>query len=266
MKAKKSGQQQKKAEHIWNASFLLEKGEKWRKKSMRELLMIHALNERDIIRDRIFHQIKDLCVVDYKKQGEARTADKLMEVNEFCEKAKRDFQSIQDLIRNYDQIDAAIVASNAKTMIKTKYGEYTVAAAIALKQRLKISAGKEMSRAILAMDNRLMAKRDFESEAIQLMQNQLIDVMEKLKKAQSDLEMSAEMMRNNILGGDKTKKDAASLAVVEEYLKANRYTLVDPLNLSERIAKLKEEREELLNELDTAIKISNATTTIQVNF
>lgn len=229
---------------------------------MRELLVINALNERDLLRDRIFHQINKLRVVDYKKQCEVRTAEKLEDTSEFCEKAKRDFQSIQDMIRNYDQIDAAIIASNVTTMVKTKYGEYTVAAAIALKQRLKTSA----SRAMLAMDQRLMEKRDFESESIKVMQSQLVDMVEKVKKAQTALETSAEVMRNNILGGDKTKKDAASLAVVDEYLKTNRYLLVDPLNLSEKITKMKAEREDLYNELDTAIKISNATTSIQVDF
>ena len=233
---------------------------------MRELLVINALNERDLLRERIFHQVSKLRVVDYKKQCEERTAEKLENANEFCEKAKSDFQSIQDLIRNYDQLDAAIVASNATTVVKTKYGEYTVAAAIALKQRLKVSAGKDISRAMLAMDQRLMEKRDFESEAIQVMQSQLVDMVEKVKKAQTALEASAEVMRNNILGGDKAKKDAASLAVVDEYLKANRYLLVNPLNLSEKIVQMKAEREDLYNELDTAIKISNATTTIQVDF
>ena len=65
------------------------------------------------------------------------------------------------------------------------------------------------------------------------MQNQMVEVMES-KKAQTSLEASAEEMRNSILGSDKSKKDAASMAVVDEYLKTNRYKLVDPLNLPQR--------------------------------
>lgn len=233
---------------------------------MREILVINALNERDLLRDRIFDQIRKIRVVDYKKQCEERTADMLMEHGEFCEKAKSDFQSIQDLIRNYDQIDAAIIASNATTIIKTKYGEYTVAAAIALKQRLRISSFKDMKRVDVLSDKQLRLKCDFESELVAVMQNQMIDTMEKLKRAQTSLESSAEVMRNNILGGDKVKKDSASLAVVDEYLKANSYKLIDPLGLAEKLKQLKDEREDLYNELDTAIKISNATTTIQVDF
>lgn len=233
---------------------------------MREILVINALNERDLLRDRIFDQIRKIRVVDYKKQCEERTADMLMEAGTFCENAKSDFQSIQDLIRNYDHIDAAIVASNATTIIKTKYGEYTVAAAIALKQRLRISSFKDMKQVDVLSDKQLRLKCDFESELIEVMQNQLIDSMEKLKRAQTSVEASAEVMRNNILGGDKLKKDSASLAVVDEYLKTNSYKLIDPLGLTEKLKQLKADRENLYNELDTAIKISNATTTIQVDF
>ena len=183
---------------------------------MREILVINALNERDLLRDRIFQQIGKMRFVDYKKQCEERTAEMLMEEKAFCEKVKSDFQSFQDLIRNYDEIDAAIVASNATTIIKTKYGEYTVAAAIAQKQRLKVSSERENIRRTPLFDDSRTIKGDFETE--------------------------------------------------DEYLKTNRYKLVDPLNLTEKLAQMKTDRDALYSELDTAIKISNATTKIQVNF
>ena len=141
---------------------------------MREILVINALNERDLLRDRIFQQIGKMRFVDYKKQCEERTAEMLMEEKAFCEKVKSDFQSFQDLIRNYDEIDAAIVASNATTIIKTKYGEYTVAAAIAQKQRLKVSSERENIRRTPLFDDSRTIKGDFETEAIQLMQNQMV--------------------------------------------------------------------------------------------
>ena len=211
---------------------------------MREILVINALNERDLLRDRIFQQIGKMRFVDYKKQCEERTAEMLMEEKAFCEKVKSDFQSFQDLIRNYDEIDAAITQ----------------------KQRLKVSSERENIRRTPLFDDSRTIKGDFETEAIQLMQNQMVEVMEKVKKAQTSLEASAEEMRNSILGSDKAKKDAASMAVVDEYLKTNRYKLVDPLNLTEKLAQMKTDRDALYSELDTAIKISNATTKIQVNF
>ena len=240
---------------------------------MRELLMIHALDERDLLRSRIMGKIGKITFLDYKKQCEERTAETLMEEKAFCDKVKDEFQSIKDLIRNYDELDAAIIASNATTIVKTKYGNYTVAAAIALKQRLKLSNGRDINKAALLLDKNLDLKKDFESEMIGVMQKQMIDIMAKLKNAQTALEASAEGMRNSILGGDsynyaddKAKKDSASIAVVDEYLKKNSYKLVDPLSLADKLQSLKEEREDLYKELDTAVKISNATTMIQVNF
>ena len=233
---------------------------------MRELLMIHALDERDLLRSRIMGKIGKITFLDYKKQCEERTAETLMEEKAFCDKVKDEFQSIKDLIRNYDELDAAIIASNATTIVKTKYGNYTVAAAIALKQRLKLSNGRDINKAALLLDKNLDLKKDFESEMIGVMQKQMIDIMAKLKNAQTALEASAEGMRNSILGGDKAKKDSSSIAVVDEYLKKNSYKLVDPLSLADKLQSLKEEREDLYKELDTAVKISNATTMIQVNF
>ena len=219
---------------------------------MRELLMIHALDERDLLRSRIMGKIGKITFLDYKKQCEERTAETLMEEKAFCDKVKDEFQSI--------------IASNATTIVKTKYGNYTVAAAIALKQRLKLSNGRDINKAALLLDKNLDLKKDFESEMIGVMQKQMIDIMAKLKNAQTALEASAEGMRNSILGGDKAKKDSASIAVVDEYLKKNSYKLVDPLSLADKLQSLKEEREDLYKELDTAVKISNATTMIQVNF
>lgn len=137
---------------------------------MRELLMIHALDERDLLRSRIMGKIVKITFLDYKKQCEERTAETLMEEKAFCDKVKDEFQSIKDLIRNYDELDAAIIASNATTIVKTKYGNYTVAAAIALKQRLKLSNGRDINKAALLLDKNLDLKKDFESEMIGVMQ------------------------------------------------------------------------------------------------
>ena len=56
---------------------------------------------------------------------------------EFGNAATAAYQQIMDLIDRYQRFDAAIVASNAATTVKTSYGEITVAGAIALRNRLK---------------------------------------------------------------------------------------------------------------------------------
>ena len=59
-------------------------------------------------------------------------------------------------------------------------------------------------------------------------------------------------------------KDEKPLGVVEAYVKENTTELVDPLDVKKKLEALEEKRNTLLTELDTQIKVSNATTLIEV--
>mgnify|MGYP001782557975 FL=1 len=54
------------------------------------------------------------------------------------------------------------------------------------------------------------------------------------------------------------------MGVVEAYVKENTTELVDPLDVKKKLETLEEKRNTLLTELDTQIKVSNATTLIEV--
>lgn len=54
------------------------------------------------------------------------------------------------------------------------------------------------------------------------------------------------------------------LEVVEAYVRENTTELVDSLDVQKKIAQLQEKRDTLLTELDTQIKVSNATTFIEI--
>lgn len=71
-------------------------------------------------------------------------------------------------------------------------------------------------------------------------------------------------MRLSILGKDSKTKDEKPLGVVEAYVKENTTELVDPLDVKKKLETLEEKRNTLLTELDTQIKVSNATTLIEV--
>ena len=71
-------------------------------------------------------------------------------------------------------------------------------------------------------------------------------------------------MRLSILGKDTKVKDDKPLDVVEAYVRENTTVLVDPLKIEEQIEAMKEKRETLLRELDTQIKVSNATTYVEI--
>ena len=80
----------------------------------------------------------------------------------------------------------------------------------------------------------------------------------------SQLQATAENMRLSILGRDTKVKDDKPLGVVDAYVKENTTELVDPLEVKKKLEALDEKRNILLQELDTQIKVSNATTFIEI--
>ena len=79
------------------------------------------------------------------------------------------------------------------------------------------------------------------------------------------LEDTAESMRLGILGKDARTKETKPLAVVDAYVRENKAELVDPLGIVEKMQQMKERKEKLVAELDTQIKVSNATTHIKLS-
>ena len=78
------------------------------------------------------------------------------------------------------------------------------------------------------------------------------------------IQNTAESMRLSILGKDSKTKDDKHLGVVDAYVKENTTELVDPLDIKKKIESLEEKNNTLLKELDTQIKVSNATTLIEI--
>lgn len=76
------------------------------------------------------------------------------------------------------------------------------------------------------------------------------------------VDAQAESMRNSIVGRDNKVKDPTPLAVVDEFVKENTTEIVDPLDSKKKAQELNEKITTLLTELNTKIKVSNATTMI----
>ena len=70
-------------------------------------------------------------------------------------------------------------------------------------------------------------------------------------------------MRLSILGKDSKVKDVKPLEVVDAYIRENTMEIIDPLDSQKKAEELRGKINTLLTELDTQIKVSNATTTIE---
>ena len=215
-----------------------------------KMLITQALDERDFLIKKITDKITSFKSIDFAKHNESKTWGEKKDRKEFEAEAKAAYQQICDLISRYDRIEAAIVASNAVTKIITSYGEYTIAAAIALRNRLRKSE--------------LVAQNAFEDLLIKKIQHDYARCLSEVEDKNSILDVTAENMRMSILGKDNKIREDKPLEVVESYVKENKAELVDPLGVLKKLEELNARRSGLLKELETQIKVSNATTFITI--
>lgn len=213
-----------------------------------KLLITQALDERDLLVKKINSKIERIDFVDGKKRNEEKVIQQVITKEEFCKKVKTSYQQIQDLIKRYQKIDEAIITSNANTYIETSFGTYSVAVALSMRNRL---------RELNAMD--------FETILRNKMEENYYEVLELKNLRNRRLEEDAEKMRLSILGKDGKYKDDKPLSVVDAYISENTVELIDPLNVLDEIESLKDKHTTLLSELETKIKISNATTFIEIH-
>lgn len=216
-----------------------------------KMLVTQALDERDLLVAKITDKINKASFIDTIKPNEDKVFEKRVSKEEFAKEAESAYQQIQDLIDRYQKIDAAIVASNAKTRIKTSYGEYTVAGAISLRKRLKNTGTFHY-------------EGNFEYQLQMKIESDLQKMIQFAETKNKQLQSTAENMRLSILGKDAKVKDDKPLEVVNAYVKENTTEVVDPLDGQKKADALKEKRDTLLTELDTQIKVSNATTFVEI--
>ena len=218
---------------------------------MERILVTQALDERDLLVKKISDKIAKASFVDTVRNNEDSVSKARIGKEDFARQAESAYQQIRDLITRYQKIDAAIVASNAATKVKTSYGEFTVAGAISLRNRLRGNGAYD-------------EEADFEGNLLRKMENEFHSQVQVIESKNQKLQSTAGSMRLSILGKDSKVKDDKPLEVVETYVRENTTVLVDPLNIQKQIETLKEKRDTLLRELDTQIKVSNATTFVEI--
>lgn len=212
---------------------------------METLKMTQALDERDYLKKKIISSINELDVITAK-----RNLDKLTRSGDtpedFEKKAKANYQSLIDNIDRYNRICAAIVQSNAESTITVAGKEMTRAKAIELKKRMKDGDHLE-----LALFTKLNALYTTNLDNYNRLTNQLADRKERYIESMIDAT------------GDKNKTlSDEDLKVVDKMMESYEPQLIDPLNLKDIIDNMKADIENFAKEIETAIKISNATTDV----
>lgn len=218
----------------------------------KKMLVTQALDQRDLLVKKICDKIRKASFTETKKHNEEKVMERRVTQKEFEKEARSSYQQIIDLIHWYDKVDQAILRSNAETIIETSYGTMSIANALALRSRLSCS-------------NTYDSDSNFEGNLMMKLQEELNEKIRVMEQKNKGLQNTAETMRLSILGKNTKTKDETPLKVVDVYVQENTTELIDPLNVRKKIDELNERRETILNELDTKIKVSNATTFVEIN-
>lgn len=216
-----------------------------------ETMTLHkALTELKTIDARITKQIHSAKFCAPKKNREKNIGNTSPQT--FAENAKSSYQSILDLISRRNAIKAAVAKSNAVTTVKVAGKEYSVTEAIALKQH-----GMELYTELV---NEITSQYAQADRAVAL--------------ANAGLDASADQYIATLYGGEKAVKnvDSAEVAATRaSYIEGLTTVLVDGLagkntTLETVCSDLQKRIDDFHNEVDAALSVSNATTTITIAY
>ena len=166
-------------------------------------------------------------------------------VEEVEDEIKANYQKFVDLTNRVNAIKAALSDSNAKTVITVAGKQMTVAEAIYLN------------------NYGVRNKKDF----VAMIMAELSVCQDKVDEANEKLEARCDKAVADMYGTDGAKKNSKE---VEEYRNTfynqNAQVLVDPIGIMTVAKKIQEEIDEFESTVDAAIQMSNATTTIEIEY
>lgn len=218
-------------------------------KKTERMLVCNALDERDFLRKKIISAINSTYFIACKrvKDDKVRTTG-FTDPKTFENEAKSAYQSITDMIDRYTRLDTAITLANASTEIKLSDDTVmTRAAAISMRKAL---VGDTST--------------DFTGKLISVLERQFASVSATANELNAKADRELEQYKDNMTSGDKAKELTPAVTQTLESLVAdNRADIIDPIGVEKEIKKLEDKYETLKKELDSAIKVSNATTFVE---
>lgn len=216
-----------------------------------KMLVTQALEERDVLIRKINNKIEKASFTDTIQPKNEKVFFNQINKEDYTQQAYASWQQIMDLIDRFERIDAAIVISNSNTYITTSYGRLSIAEALSIQSRIEETGIYE-------------SDASFERKLLRKMQAEYNKRIQFCVQKNSQLQTNAEKMRLSLLQKTLDPKDENLSEIVDTYIHQNTSEIVDPLDILKKIDALTEKRNTLLYELETQIKISNATTFIEI--
>lgn len=210
-----------------------------------ETMTIHkGLAELKILDGRIKKEIQNGLYCAANKHSN----DKIngIPIEDFKKAAQGTYDKVTDLIKRQEAIKRAVTLSNAQTHVDIVGEEYTVAEAIWMKNH-----GIE-----------------FESLLINAMDNQYKMAQAEVNRQNgNNLEARADQYVTAIYGQKESKTNSADIDKVrKDFLEANSYEIVDPINVQDKVEALRQKIDAFMADVDSALSVSNALTKITIEY
>lgn len=215
---------------------------------MEKMIVTQALDERDLLKKKIRDAIAKCDFVAVQKPGDDVIAQDKQKVADYEAEVKASFQSIRDMMDRYTRLDAAILLANATTKIEMAGKTMTRAAAINLRKMMKGQG---------------LADTDFTDVMIRKMTTDLDRARLKIARSQEVADRQREVMSNSLVSSDKKVLSEDNLKSITAYCDNLVLKLVDPIDIEKTIADMQEKWDNLTTNLESAIRISNATTYVE---
>lgn len=213
-----------------------------------ETMTVHkALAELKIIDDRIDSAISNVLFITAVKNGTKKING--VDVESYKETVRSSYQKANDLINRRNAIKRAVVMSNAVTKVTVAGVEYTVAEAIDMKNH--------------GLDGMKMM--------LNTMVRQHRDATYNFNKHSGDaLELKANEYVMNILGSQGNASDKTDVkqvqALHDSYVANNEFVMIDPIDIEKKIEDIRNRIVEFETDVDAALSVSNAVTTIDIEY
>ena len=212
---------------------------------MKETMTIHkALSELKVIGDRIEKELNNITYVATNKASASKYNGE--DVKDFMQETKDAYKSVQTLINRRNAIKRAVTLSNAKTPVKIGDKKYTVAEAIDMK-----STGLNPYRNIIS---KMAAQLELARRTVN-------------KKNGEELNARADDYMRSMYGSTEMKSMSDELKKVREnFVDTQMMIVLDPLEAAKEIKRLEDIVDSFMAEVDSALSVSNALTTIDVEY
>lgn len=210
-----------------------------------ETMTIHkGLAELKILDERIKKEIQSGSYCAANKHSNEKING--IPIEYFRKTVQGTYDKATDLINRRKAIKKAVVLSNAKTTVKIADVEYTVAEAIEMKNH-----GIEFEKLLLGTMDVAYANAKLTVE----------------RQNGKELEERADQYVTAIYGQKDGKTNSADIEKVrKDFLEANSYEIIDPINIPEKSEELRNKIDSFMAEVDSALSVSNALTEITIEY